>query len=206
MKSIFAAMSAVLRAIGNSTRWVYERCQRTGNMIGRLVMAPFQIAAGLDPNGSVAYPIAPENPNEDAETAKVPADLIKRVATQLLVNELNKDDAKALPRKVARWLSVLDRKELARVVCASHQQLESHLFGHKPGIDFVVKFSGEAIEERKKEMLAEERMKRAEEAERKRKLEKSERLSRQIEENARRLKRSREEGLEAGLPVPGYGV
>lgn len=206
MKSIFAAMSAILRAIGNSTRWVYERCQRTGNLIGRLVMAPFQIAAGMDPNNSVTYPIAPENPYEDAETAKIPVDLIKRIATQLLVNELNKDDAKALPRKVARWLSVLDRKELARVVCASHKQLESHLFGHSPGIDFVVPFTAEAIEGRKKDLLAEERMRRAETAERKRRLEKSKRPSRQIEEGARRLKRNREEDLAAGLPVPGYGV
>lgn len=148
MKKLFEMMKAAMSTVMSSTTWVWERCVDTGRLLGKLVMSPI---AALDSLGSgVAMPIEPEiTEDQERNQRETSAELermqtVKVLAAEILGDCVKPEHAKSVSPRVMAWLSVLDRKALARVTCAEPRVLAAHIRGQRH-IDGVASADSETV-------------------------------------------------------------
>lgn len=136
LKSIMAAIGRMLAAM---PKFVTERVKVAGRWITRLVAVP---AAPVMPNAGVA---AEAKADLSAKTDDSHA-VIRRVGGKLVQGqELTADDLKGVTPQMLRWLRVLGKPALCRVLCADEQQLRAHIRGVAL-IKGVCRYEPEAIE------------------------------------------------------------
>ena len=201
-----AVMKSVLRAMSNAPRWVWRQCRETGKLVLEGMIMPIDLVMGTAGVAKIEKdPDATAEQNSDWERAAV-VRVVKTVATQILGGEVNDKDLRMLPERVIRWLSVLDRKQLARVACATDYAVQDHVERRGKGIEGVLPFTKSAIDARAEELAKQELQAREERRERKARMEESERMMREIEDRRERMNARDAELEELGFPRPGYAV
>jgi|TARA_A100001391_G_scaffold86806_1_gene57186 hypothetical protein len=132
MGKFWKAVRAAIGVLMRSSTWVWKRCADTGRMIGRLVLSP---ANGL--GASAAMPVdSPMTENQERNNRELTEELrrmeaVKIMAAEILGDCVKPEHAKSVSPKVMAWLSVLDRKALARVTCADPRALAAHIRGQQ---------------------------------------------------------------------------
>lgn len=146
MGKIWKAIKAAFGVAMRTTSWVWERCNNTGCLVGRMVMAPFDALGG----GGVAGPVEPEPSAEEIATQRAQAaelqrmEAIKQLAAQILGRDINPETVKRVSKNNAEWLDVMDRRALARILCAEPSKIAAHLKGNRL-LDGVPRSDAETI-------------------------------------------------------------
>lgn len=203
-----AVMKSVLRALGKTGLHVWERCERTGMILFRAMTAPVEALLYGTADGHMLVPFSTEETFEDNFPLHrgVESSDIKRLAAKIIASDVEERDVCAVPERILRWMTVMNKRELSRIIGATHHQLESHVYGHKK-MEGVLEFRKSAVDARAEELAKQELADREERKERKLRMEESERLMREIEYRRERSRRADEEfELEHGHPRLGYGV
>ncbi|WEJ31689.1 hypothetical protein [Devosia sp. SD17-2] len=119
--SINSITGAIGRMLAAMRKFVTERVKIAGRWITRLVAVP---ATPVMPNAGVA---AEAKADLSAKTDNTHA-AIRRVGGKLVQGHgLTADDLEGITPQMLRWLRVLDKPALCRVLCADEQQLRAHL-------------------------------------------------------------------------------
>lgn len=146
MGRFWGVMKSVLRAMASTPRWVWRQCRETGKLVLEALVMPIDMLMGT--TGVATIEKDPEADMIENTTYERLAgvSVVKTVATQILGGEVNDKDLNVLPERVIKWLSALDRKQLARVVCANDYAVQEHLERKGNGIAGVLEFDKQEIE------------------------------------------------------------
>lgn len=207
MGRFWSAMKSVWQAITSAPRWVWERCERTGMMVLRTFLAPVEVLFdGTAPRhmqipmdiGEGLQQILSPNRQTESET-------IRRVAAQFLIDEIQEKDVNALPQRVARWLSLMENRELAKIMASDHHQIEAHVYGQEEILD-VLGFSKKAMDQRIADIEDAERRDQEAAAEHKRRMNEIDRQARSLEYAQRRRREAEDKAKIVSGLTPSYGV
>lgn len=202
MGRFWNAVKSVMRAMSMSTRWVWRQCRETGKLVLEAALMPIDMLMGT--TGVATIEKDPEADTLENTTYERLAgvSVVKKVATQILGGEVNDKDLNVLPERVIKWLSALDRKQLARVVCANDYAVLAHLERKDNGIAGVIEFDKQEIEKVLRAMDEKQALEDAVQSQREAQWAEHQRETRKLEEQ-RELMRISDENREYR---PGFGI
>lgn len=202
MGRFWSVMKSVLRAMASAPRWVWRQCRESGKLVLEALVMPIDMLMGN--TGVATIDKVPEADTLENTTYERLAgvSVVKKVATQILGGEVNDKDLQMLPERVIKWLSALDRKQLARVVCANDYAVQEHLERKGNGIAGVLEFDKQEIKKVLRAMDEKQALEDAARARREARWAEHQRETRRLEEQ-RKLIRLADKGREF---CPGYGI